>query len=590
VPHFAALPGAVDDAVRMGYGGDYPAGDTVTSRGNSMRSQRLLSLGIKLSHDGCVALFEDNRLVFSYEMEKLNNNPRYSEFNLTREELAEILRKNGCELGDVDTLVIDGWHTTPFEPTIGRQSVQFEVADYGHLYDRDANPLASRSSFSSYFDRRYTSYQHIAGHIFSAYCSSPIAHRGEDSFVLIWDGMSFPQLFYFQKGGRLQCLGYLFPMSGFIYTYFAVNFEPYKDYRPNDLSLAGKYMAYIAKGECRRELCEAFHGILEKMVSRVGPVSTHEQMLEFERTLLMKLVFRAKASGLPDEDILTTFHYFLEQVLVRTLTSKLEEHDSRPRNLCYAGGCALNIKWNSAIRRSCGLDELWVPPFPNDTGTAIGAVCCELLTKHGHESILWDVYSGPTVRENSSTSAEWSSRGCSLKELAGLLHESQQPVVVLHGRAELGPRALGSRSIMASPTSAEMKVTLNRIKRRESYRPVAPICVEEEAPRFFDPGTPDPYMLYDHHVRPEAVDWMPAICHLDGTARLQTVSERQNPAIHALLRCYSEYSQLPVLCNTSANDHGCGFFPDVQSVAEWGAVNYIWSNDRLYQKKTEVAE
>jgi carbamoyltransferase len=79
-----------------------------------------------------------------------------------------------------------------------------------------------------------------------------------------------------------------------------------------------------------------------------------------------------------------------------------------------------------------------------------------------------------------------------MKELAGIIHESQQPVIVLNDRAELGPRALGNRSIMAAPTSAAMKLTLNRIKRRESYRPVAPICVEEDAPRFFDSGTPRP--------------------------------------------------------------------------------------------------
>lgn len=553
-----------------------------------MRNQRLISLGFKLSHDSSVAVFEGNKLVRCHEMEKLNNNPRYSEYRLTRNELSDLLHGIGYEWSEVDELVIDGWHTTPFEVTLGGEKVPFEVADYGHLYDVRANPLAKRSASSPYFERKYTTHHHIAGHIFSAYCSSPMVRRGEASFVLTWDGMSFPQLFHYDRGGRLECLGYLFPMSGFIYTYFAANFAPYKEYRPNDLSLAGKYMAYIAKGQQQPSLIGSFHAIFEKQIAKAGGVTTHDQMLEFERGLLLKLVLRAKASGYSDADILTSFHYFLDEVLVRTLAARLDELDRGPRNLCYAGGCALNIKWNSAIRRSCNLDELWIPPFPNDAGSAIGAVCCELVAKHGYESIDWDVYSGPSIREAAWASADWPSRDCSLKELARLIHDSQQPVIVLNGRAELGPRALGNRSIMAAPTSAEMKVTLNRIKRRESYRPVAPICAEEDAPRFFDPGTPDPYMLYDHRVRPDAAERLPAICHLDGTARLQTVNEQQNPEIYTLLRHYEECSRVPILCNTSANDLGSGFFPDVRSVAEWGHVNYIWSNGTLYTRTTEA--
>ncbi|GAA3096542.1 hypothetical protein GCM10017600_01650 [Streptosporangium carneum] len=362
-----------------------------------MRNQRLTSLGIKLSHDGSVALFEDNKLVQCHEMEKLNNNPRYSEYRLTGSELSDLLRDIGYEWSEVDALVIDGWHTTPFEVTLGGETVPFEVADYGHPYDVRASPPAKKPAFSPYFERDCTSYHHIAGHIFSAYCSSPMAQRGETSFVFAWDGMSFPQLFHYDRGGQLECLGYLFLMSGFIHTYFAANFAPYKECRPNDLSLAGKHMAYIAKGQKQPSLIEGFHSIFGKPVAKTGSVTTHDQMLEFEQALLLKPVFRAKASRFSDDDILTAFHHFIEfieEVLVRTLAARLNEFDAGARNLCHADGCAPNIKWNSAIRRSCDLKELWIPPFPDDTGAAIGIVCCELVAKHGYESIDWDVYSG----------------------------------------------------------------------------------------------------------------------------------------------------------------------------------------------------
>jgi carbamoyltransferase len=126
-----------------------------------------------------------------------------------------------------------------------------------------------------------------------------------------------------------------------------------------------------------------------------------------------------------------------------------------------------------------------------------------------------------------------------------------------------------------------MKDYLNRVKKRESYRPVAPICLEEAAPSIFDPGTPDPYMLFDHYVRPAWVDRIPAVLHLDGTARLQTIGAGE-AVLRAVLQAYRGASGIPVLCNTSANFNGSGFFPDVASAMSWGRVPAVWSEGVLY--------
>jgi carbamoyltransferase len=152
------------------------------------------------------------------------------------------------------------------------------------------------------------------------------------------------------------------------------------------------------------------------------------------------------------------------------------------------------------------------------------------------------------------------------------------------GRAELGPRALGARSIIAPATNPGMKDLLNDIKHRENYRPVAPICLEEHAPEIFDPGTPDPYMLFEHRVRPDWVQRVPAILHLDGTARLQTVSPADDPVLATILGEYYKRSGIPVLCNTSANYHGKGFFPDAVSAMNWGGVDHVWVNGVLHQR------
>jgi carbamoyltransferase len=201
----------------------------------------------------------------------------------------------------------------------------------------------------------------------------------------------------------------------------------------------------------------------------------------------------------------------------------------------------------------------------------------------GQWPLEWSVYSGPGVIANSPAEG-WQGRDCSLEALARLLHETGEPVVFLNDKAELGPRALGNRSILAAATSPDMKTTLNEAKKREGYRPVAPICLAERAAEVFLPGIEDPYMLFDHRVRQEWVDRVPAIRHLDGTARVQTVGRHNNPQVYTLLKAYEALSGVPLLCNTSANYNGSGFFPDVYSATNWGGVNYVWCDGQLYQK------
>jgi carbamoyltransferase len=228
--------------------------------------------------------------------------------------------------------------------------------------------------------------------------------------------------------------------------------------------------------------------------------------------------------------------------------------------------------------------EVWVPPFPNDAGSAIGTACCAIVGGSGSKALDWDVYAGPSMLPAEPLDG-WRGKKVDLGELAGVIHRTGEPVVFLHGRAELGPRALGHRSILAPATIPMMKDRLNKIKDREPYRPVAPVCLEQRAPEIFDPGTPDPYMLFDHDVKDEWRDRVPAICHLDGTARIQTVNSAQCPELVDLLTAYERLSGIPLLCNTSANRKGSGFFPDVRSAMEWGRVPRVWSAGILYEKK-----
>ena len=124
------------------------------------------------------------------------------------------------------------------------------------------------------------------------------------------------------------------------------------------------------------------------------------------------------------------------------------------------------------------------------------------------------------------------------------------------GRMEFGPRALGARSILASPIHAEMQARLNEIKDREDFRPVAPVVLEEEAADWFNGAGVSPFMLFVYDVRPDKADRIPAVRHIDGTARIQTINRDQNPLYYDLLKAFQARTGVPVLVNTSFNTRG----------------------------------
>ncbi|MBD0255054.1 MAG: hypothetical protein ICV83_04980 [Cytophagales bacterium] len=542
--------------------------------------------GLKLTHDGAIALIDDGKLVFSIEMEKLNNNSRYSSVDNTAI-IEELLNRYGYSLDQIDEFVIDGWE--------GLDTSLINTGNQGSPYALEVAPYREKKPSQDVLHRysfgglkvgsrvlNYSSYMHVSGHIFSAYCTSPFARRKESSYVLVWDGGMFPRLYYFDvRTNKVENLGKVIYLIGNFYSEFSMYFEPFKFQKKGEkeeLSVAGKVMAYIAKGTVRTEILEEFEFIFNNHLN-IGLEYVHEFARMFKQ--------RNPNAKFKDEDVLASMHVFLEKLLIEGLREKVKKQPTYSRNICFVGGCALNIKWNSAIRNTGIFREVWVPPFPNDSGSAIGAACCAMINRSSRVEVDWTVYCGPEIIVNDPPEG-WTRKDFTVQELAVLLHETNEPVVFLNGAAETGPRALGNRSILAAAVSPRMKNLLNEIKNREDYRPVAPICMEDKTADVFIPGIRDPYMLFDHFVKEEWKDRVPAICHLDGTARVQTVSPEDNILIYALLAAYHELSGVPLLCNTSANFNGKGFFPDLVSVIEWGKVNYVWCDNKLYAKQGAV--
>ncbi|WP_406191064.1 nodulation protein U [Streptomyces sp. NBC_01017] len=573
----------------------------------------MLICGLKMTHDGGIAVIDGNRLIFSIEMEKLENLPRYSPIdNLARVE--RILSGEGVDLAAIDRFVVDGWLVDPITGRTevpardGARELRLPVASYaeemlGRRTENRGDPTRSidftEHNFSSH-SIGYSSYHHSTGHVLASYCASPFAARGEDSLVLTWDGGTTSRLYHATANPPgLRQVATILPFSGHLFSAICCNFDPFRiegaasaleDVNANTqaelqmqiLSVAGKAMAYAALGTVE----ESAFPVLRELLSQLTQSNDAIELAGQAMMLGGKVAADQDAlfPGMSSADIIATLQAYIGNLILEQVTAVVQKYYSGSYpNLALAGGCALNIKWNTKLRASGLFSEVWAPPFPNDSGAAIGAACCEMFSKARNSRLNWNVYSGPRLTVGSIPEG-WCSEACDERQLAELLVVTGEPVVFLSGRAEIGPRALGGRSILAPATDVRMKDRLNAAKGRAGYRPVAPICLSSHAPEVFSPGTPDPYMLFEHHIRPEWEQRIPAVAHLDGTARLQTVDPSDGTPISKLLSEYERLSGIPVLCNTSANLNGRGFFPDAATATEWGRINYVWSEGTLFRR------
>lgn len=207
------------------------------------------------------------------------------------------------------------------------------------------------------------------------------------------------------------------------------------------------------------------------------------------------------------------------------------------KNLVLGGGCALNCVANNLAFKY--FENVWIMPNPGDAGNSLGAI-----TAHTHEHIR---FVSPFLGHD--TGGKY--------PVEGLISELKDVklVGVANGRAEFGPRALGNRSLLADPRGSDIKDKVNEIKRRQKFRPFAPSILEENAQDYFDMVTPSsPYMQFVATCkRPEE---FPAIIHADGTSRVQTVTEKDNPGYYKLLKSWYEETGCPMLLNTSLNIKG----------------------------------
>ena len=495
----------------------------------------MLIMAMKPGHDGSVALLENDRLVLSLEAEKDSVQRNSGLLPATMMAAAE----HAGKLPDV--VALGGWYHAEW--------------NYGVGYDGFHAPVTRGMSFYGKQVEFFSS-SHERSHIMSAIGMAPREDH-DAQIVLVWEGLSggFHLLDRdFQAVKAVPVLRQPGARYAFLYGLADPTFPDTR--RMPDNSHSGKLMALAAYGSPRDATAEI--------------KATVERILA-ERTFY----YPCPKANYRDTPL---YNAGVESVECKTAAALLTERifeifaEAAQRDLPaglplrISGGCGLNCDWNSAWQNLGHFSSVFVPPVPNDSGSAIGTAIDALHARTGDPHIDWSVYAGlEFVWDTKPEPERWTERKADLGELAGVLADGEV-VAWVQGRWEIGPRALGHRSLLAEPFSAATRDRLNEIKQREPYRPIAPVCRAEDAADAFTESFEDPYMLYFRTVRNPA---LAAVTHVDGSARAQTVSRAQNALLYDLLTAFAARRGTGVLCNTSLNFKGRGFINRMSDLARY---------------------
>ncbi|MEV6399225.1 carbamoyltransferase C-terminal domain-containing protein [Streptomyces sp. NPDC051907] len=330
-----------------------------------------------------------------------------------------------------------------------------------------------------------------------------------------------------------------------------------------------------AHGVCDQDEILATY-VFDDITSMTTPATALAQIVDqVTATLISDPEFSAEESLV--SAVMKEVQAISVRIMERNVDRALERHRLTPSDtrLALAGGYALNCPTNSHLMNKYRFKELLAPPCVGDDGQSVGMALAGFLKKGGDQPFsfrfptaylgssddsLDDVLSNHQPYIVSTTPYTAST---AVKDLrAG-------PVAWFHGRSEIGPRALGNRSLIADPTTYTSKELLNEHKQREWWRPVAPVVLEEHIDDWFEDARPSPYMLETFTIRGSRRTQIPAVAHLDYSARVQTLTRDQNPHLHTLISAFHQATGVPMLCNTSLNDKG---EPIIEKLAE--AVNF----------------
>jgi carbamoyltransferase len=511
-------------------------------------------LGINaVFHDPAAALVVDGRVVAAAEEERFSRRKHgkrpvaFAAWELPEQSAAWCLASAGLEPGDLDAVAYS------FDPGLCRPVDELGLSD---PWDWLRVEYASRApSFLAEalpgLDPAVVRFvPHHVAHAASAALAAPPEDGQADCAVLVLDGRGevASHLAGVYRDGVLEPLhAQQLPHSlGLVYEDLTTHLGFLRS------SDEYKVMAMASYGQPRllpqlRELIKA---------TEVGGFTVEP----IDWSALAKA--RSPDAEVTDEhaDLAASVQARLEEVLL-DLAGWLHETAGRPAALAMAGGVALNCVANARLAEQGPFERLWVQPAAGDAGTALGAALHVALA--GGDAVapmpgvdLGRGFTDERIEAELRRARLPYHRPESIAAEAAAVLADDGIVAWFQGRSEYGPRALGRRSLLAHPGNPATTARLNDVKGREQFRPVAPMVREERAAELFEGHLPSPYMLFVHRVKPGWRDRIPAVVHVDGTARLQTVAAADEPLVADMLTEFERRTGLPVVVNTSLNTAG----------------------------------
>jgi len=543
-----------------------------------------LVLGINAFHpDSSAALLQNGAFVVGVEEERLNRIKHWAGF--PERAIRNVISHASTELREVAHVAISRNPSAHFV-----QKVLFALRDWDGINGvrsqlenfRKVSDLSERiRRIDPGFAGQVHHVEHHRAHIASAFFCSPF----EDAACLSVDGFGdfCSSIAALGRDNRFEVLDFIpYPHSlGIFYTAVTqfLGFFKYGDeYKVMGLASYGQ-PTYLP--QMRKIVFLKDDGQFETDVDYFVHTAEGVTMSWADSAPVMGRLFSQKLIdelGPPREsdDELTERHFdiaaSLQAMYEEAFFHRLSALQRRTglKKLCLAGGCAMNSVANGKILRNTNFDSVFIQAAAGDAGTALGASLYVWHQEMGNprDFVMEHSYWGPGFDESQIKAAidrQVQKNGFLVQrsvdaetlvgDTAGALANGEI-VGWYQGRSEWGPRALGNRSILADPRRKEVRDVLNaRVKRREWFRPFGPSILEERVSDYFEESHPDPFMVKVYPVRPSKRSEIPAVTHVDGTGRLQTVSRNQNPRYWELLRSFESLTGTPLLLNTSFNEN-----------------------------------
>lgn len=498
-------------------------------------------------HDGAITYLQSDRLLVSIEAEK-NSNWRHSPVS-TRDVFDAL-----AELDEIpDVICTGGWWARDHDDYLHGSHVHYRgVSKSDVIIDQRRLLGKPVCAFSS---------SHERSHLLCAFGMSSLP-KGTPCYALIWEG-EIGAFYEIDSALNITLLADVLTQVGNRYAILYGLADPTfpKDGSFPRVQDAGKLMA-LASFSKRSKPSASERKLLEFLLD--GPRQELSAYHDLEKSQHYNVgvddpEFRNFA-GIYSDKIFDVFYQFARANMKKRLP------------LVISGGCGLNCDWNTKWKETSLFADVFVPPVANDSGSAIGTAIDAQFHLTGNPKIDWNVYSGLSfITADSFDSAPYDVYERNYDLIADML-ANNLVLGWVSGRYEIGPRALGNRSILAAPFQESTRVRLNEIKQREQFRPVAPVCLEEEAARWFGCDQASPYMLYTYRVTTDALS---AVTHVNGTARIQTVSPVTNAQLYELLVAFKARTGYGVLCNTSLNFSGRGFINKIDDLSRYAVKHNL---------------